>query len=190
MPHKSDSNDHKGTALSRPLKCLYTHAVFFFLLKTLHLSHYFPTLWSSFLQSPRVGALSLTPGLVGRIWCSHHHSQTSISGRELSPAGQGHPRWGWGGATSQMQADPGSYKCRNLILPGASRRKQPSSPDLSTLSLILEFWPPELFIVWLPPQFTNKEAWRSPNQEVENQTPRACFLTSHWLSREMVGLSW
>lgn len=40
---------------------------------------------NSFLQSWRAGALSLTTGLVARIWCFQHHDPASVSGWEPKP---------------------------------------------------------------------------------------------------------
>ena len=55
---------------------------------------------NAFLQSWRAQALSLTTGLVVRIWCSHCYHPASISGWETKAllqvtAGQGHQRWRW-----------------------------------------------------------------------------------------------
>ena len=41
---------------------------------------------NSFLQGRRPGPLSLTAGLVARIWCFHHRVPASVSGQEPSPA--------------------------------------------------------------------------------------------------------
>ena len=71
--------------LSLPM-CLTTHTILFFLLiNTLVVS-----LLSVFVvilspQSQRARALSLTTGLVARIWCSHRRGLNSISGREPKP---------------------------------------------------------------------------------------------------------
>ena len=54
MPHISDSNYHAGTTLSPPM-CLSTCTLF--LLITLHLFHYFPSLWGFFSAKPQGQAL-------------------------------------------------------------------------------------------------------------------------------------
>ena len=41
---------------------------------------------NSFWQNQRVRVLSLTTGLVARMWCSHHLDLSSVSGWELKPS--------------------------------------------------------------------------------------------------------
>ena len=86
-PHISDLNYHEGATLSLSLPmCLSTRTTLCFspnkhftCFTTFHLCG------NSFLQSRRARALSLTPGLVAGIRCSHRRDPTSISGRELKP---------------------------------------------------------------------------------------------------------
>ena len=75
MLHKSDLNDHKGKTRGLSLwahLCVYPHIWTLF-----PPSKYFTCFTTfclygnSFLQSQRARALSLTTGLVGRIWCFH-----------------------------------------------------------------------------------------------------------------------
>ena len=86
-PHINDLNCHKGVTFSLGLPvCLSTHTVLFFLLINTSLV----SLLSVFvgvllLQSRRARALSLTTGLVARIWSSHCCDLTSISGQEQKP---------------------------------------------------------------------------------------------------------
>ena len=86
MFHKSNSNYHEGATLSEPT-CVSIHYMYLFFLLinpllVLLLSIFVGIL---FLQSQQARALPLTTGLVARIWCSHCHDLTSVSGREQKP---------------------------------------------------------------------------------------------------------
>ena len=93
MPQIGDLNYHKGVTLSwSPLLFLSTRTLFFFppnkyftCFTTFHLCG------NSFQRSQRTRPLSLITGLAARIWCSHHHDRTSVSGGDLKPC-RGYPR--------------------------------------------------------------------------------------------------
>ena len=97
MPHISDSNYHAGTTLSPPM-CLSTCTLF--LLITLHLFHYFPSLWGFFSAKPQGQAL------VADHWSSGWDSVLSPPRPDLNhwpktetllqvTAGRGHRRSIW-----------------------------------------------------------------------------------------------
>ena len=71
-------------SLSLPV-CLSAHTGLFFLLTNTDFT-VFHLCANSFLQSQRARALSLTSGLVARIWCSHHHDPSLSRARNQSPA--------------------------------------------------------------------------------------------------------
>ena len=87
VPHESNSNCHKGGTQWLSLwvcLCVYPYVLY-----SSPLNKYFTTsLLSIFVgificKANRPGPLSLTTGLVGRIWCFHCHNLTSVSGWEL-----------------------------------------------------------------------------------------------------------
>ena len=80
MPHKIDSNHHKGMALPRST-CVSIHT-YCTLSPDKHLTCFttFSLCGNSFLQNWRAKALSLTAGLVAKTWCSHCQDSTLISG--------------------------------------------------------------------------------------------------------------
>ena len=81
MPPKSFSNYYYGRTLPLSLPvCLPKHA-FFLLINSLLVSLLSVLVGILFLQCQRARALSLTAGLVLRIWCSHHHDLASVSGQ-------------------------------------------------------------------------------------------------------------
>ena len=86
MPHKSSSNYHKGAPqwFSKSVHVsIHMNYTLFLLINTCFNTFH---LWgSSFLQSWRTTALSLTTSLVARIWCFHRGGLTSISGQEPKP---------------------------------------------------------------------------------------------------------
>ena len=89
MPHKSDSNRHKGAtlSLSSPV-CLSTRTVLFFLVSTLLVSllSVFVGILFCKADGPGLCHQPLVPGgLVARIQCSHCHCPTSIYGRKPKP---------------------------------------------------------------------------------------------------------
>ena len=71
-------------SLSLPV-CLSAHTGLFFLLTNTGFT-IFHLCANSFLQSQRARALSLTSGLVTRIWCSHCHNPNLSLARNQSPA--------------------------------------------------------------------------------------------------------
>ena len=87
MPHISDLNYHEGRTLWVRRLCVYPRVLysFFLLINTFTCFTTFRLCGNSFLQSRRARALSLTAGLVVRIWCSQCCNPTSISGREPKP---------------------------------------------------------------------------------------------------------
>jgi len=83
MPHVSDANPHEGATLSLSLPlCLSTHTVLFFPPNTYLTCFTTSRPCGNSPQNWRARALSLTSGLVARIWCSHCCNLTSVSGRE------------------------------------------------------------------------------------------------------------
>ena len=82
--HISNLNCHKGTTLSLSLPmCLSACTVLFFLLiNTFTCFTAFCLHGNSLLQSQRARALSLTTGLVARIWRFHCHDPALVSGWE------------------------------------------------------------------------------------------------------------
>ena len=85
-PHKSNSNYHEGATLSEPT-CVPVHYmyVFFLLINPLLVLLISIFVGIFFLQSQQTRALSLTTGLVARIWFSHCHHLISVSGWEWKP---------------------------------------------------------------------------------------------------------
>ena len=72
--------------LSEPARVsIHTYCTFFLLINTLLVSLLSIFVGILFWQSHRARALSLTTGLVARIWCTHHCDPTSITGWELKP---------------------------------------------------------------------------------------------------------
>ena len=86
MPHINDSNHHEGMTLSESALCVYPHVLYPFP-PNKHFTCFisFHLCGNSLLQNWRVKALSLTTGLIVRIWCSHCHDLASISGQESKP---------------------------------------------------------------------------------------------------------
>ena len=83
--HIRDLNCHTGASQGLSFwVCLSTHTVFFLLLINTCFTA-FCLCGNSFLQSQRARALSLTTGLVARIWCFHRCDPASISGWEARP---------------------------------------------------------------------------------------------------------
>ena len=84
ISHKSSSNRHEGVTqqLSLPESaCVYTHVLYYFPLnKCFPCFTTFHLCGNSFYKAEGPESLSLTTGLVARIWCSHHHHLASISG--------------------------------------------------------------------------------------------------------------
>ena len=99
-PHKNNSNCHEGATQGLSLlvwPCLTARAVLFPPDKYCHQFTTFHLCGNSFLQIQRARALSLTTGLVARIWHSHCCDPTSVSesGTEApfqAVAGQGCPK--------------------------------------------------------------------------------------------------
>ena len=91
MPHKSNWNCHEGTTQGLPLwvcPCVYPRVLycFFLLINTLLVSLLSIFVEILFCKTEGTGPLSLTSGLVARIWCFHcHHPAQSLAGN-LSPA--------------------------------------------------------------------------------------------------------
>ena len=91
MPHKSNWNCHNGTTQGLLLwvcPCVYPHGLycFFLLINTLLVSLLSIFVEILFCKTKETGPLSLTNGLVARIWCFHyHHPAQSLAGN-LSPA--------------------------------------------------------------------------------------------------------
>ena len=102
MPHKSNSNyrrlqlSNSDTVSEFAHLSIHTCCTLFFLWINIFIC--FPIFYlcgNSFLQTQRARPLSLTRGLVVRIWCSHCCNTASVSGWEpklQAIAGWGHPR--------------------------------------------------------------------------------------------------
>ena len=63
----------------------YTYCIIFLLINTWLASLLSIFVEALFCKSQRPGPLSLTPSLVGRIWCFHCHNLISVSGWEPKP---------------------------------------------------------------------------------------------------------
>ena len=96
MPHKSNSNYHKGETqrlcLSpSPLMCPSTRIVIFSSTKYFISFSTICLCGNSFLQSQRPGSLSLTTSLVARIWCFQPSPASGWEPKPCSKLLQGRP---------------------------------------------------------------------------------------------------
>ena len=108
MPHISDLNYHNGLTLLVCL-CLFTHTIFppnkyFTCFTSLHICR------SSFLQSQRAKALSLTTLLVARVQQARWHDTISISGQRTETLLQVVESWGH----SRSSSSPGHWLKQSL----------------------------------------------------------------------------
>ena len=72
--------------------CVYPNMLFFLLINSWLVSLLSVFVGILFLQRQRARALSLTTGLVVRIWCSYHHDPASVSGQFQATVIWGHLR--------------------------------------------------------------------------------------------------
>ena len=100
ISHKSSSNCHEGATqqLSPSLRVsIHTYCTFFLITNTSLVSLLSIFVGILYHKAKGPGSLSLTTGLVARIWCSHRHHLASISGwkpKSCSKLLQAQVTWG------------------------------------------------------------------------------------------------